>query len=877
VRGLSKEKLRFLKRVGKDTEIFGLSETHASPEKKIQLLDKFFGSWTLINSFKSSKSAGVTLAISPKLQPSSTGSTDDGRLAWAIIDDVLVACVYLPNNVNARVKLINETLAPLISNKSVIIMGDFNITDSKSRRDNLALQTLLHNNDLVDVAEFTRKERHTYVSPSHGTRTRIDYIFMSEELVCDEIDFQTVALPNPPFDHAALRLDWKKKKSSGSNRWIMNDKWLELIGPTIMKKFDELSCDSQNWDYFKLFVKTCIQTVSANSTRNSDRETDELRSLLEELWDEDPEGKYKAASDQIFQRELEKEEGASLRARASFDKNVDTPTGTFTRLLERRNKENKITLINQESLTDDAEIVSRILTQHMNEVHQQKNCVPDKRFVDEIPISPQRLDGEISAEEVEEAISKLRNNSSPGLDGFVPGFYKRFKDHLAPYLAKLYNKILAGQPEPADFKTAIIRFIAKKDSDLKTPKGWRPISLLNCDFKILTQVLAARLQKVLHLLTKNIAYIPGRFIIENILTVEAIFRNDERMLLLLTDFVAAFDSLSHDWIRLVVKNAQLGAFFENAIDFLLKDMIAHPIVGSTPMKDIIYLKAGVRQGDPLSGLLFVLCIEPLLRAAAPLVNQTLAYADDLSFVVSNSQNASNLIKLIKSFECVSGLKLSTSKTKIIDTKDPSAALGRNIEGINFVSSFTYLGYSFDHNGIEQKLVVDKLDEVIDKLNYLKRLNLCTSQKIVVLNTYAFSALYYYLWASSPSKPFFKLCEKVQRWFLGCRKDKFHHSNTYSLPTALAVYRRPKSHGGFGLANVKAKSAAMKWRLFERYRNVDSPFRNLLYSLLCLAQPKKCANVLHGIKRIPTLATGYARELIYASQRLTPTFSAKDSN
>jgi len=91
-------------------------------------------------------------------------------------------------------------------------------------------------------------------------------------------------------------------------------------------------------------------------------------------------------------------------------------------------------------------------------------------------------------------------------------------------------------------------------------------------------------------------------------------------------------------------------------------------------------------------------------------------------------------------------------------------VGHSIEGISFVADFEYLGYSFSINGIDDSLLVKKMDEIIEKLNVIKKQNLSTIQKVVVLNDYFFSSLYYFLWASSPTKEFYKHCNQVPGGF-----------------------------------------------------------------------------------------------------------------
>ena len=98
-------------------------------------------------------------------------------------------------------------------------------------------------------------------------------------------------------------------------------------------------------------------------------------------------------------------------------------------------------------------------------------------------------------------------------------------------------------------RQGIIRLIPKKDKNLSYLKNWRPISLLNTDYKIATKALAMRLKKVLPNIINNAqtGYLPGRFIGENIRLISDIlhYTADQNLegIALFIDFEKAFDSL----------------------------------------------------------------------------------------------------------------------------------------------------------------------------------------------------------------------------------------------------------------------------------------------------------------------------------------------
>lgn len=880
MRGVSSEKLKLLKGLvkRKKVNILGLTETHAASREKVELISSFFRQWTIIQTSLTNARAGTCLLIHPSLKVEAHGTTEDGRCVWAMICQIKIVVTYFPNKAHNRLTFLQDKLYPIFDASTCIFFGDHNCVlqqsdkDSmfKLTRDVIALENLLIENDLVDAAFINGDTTHTFVSSSHGTKSRIDHFFVSEELSSD-VKLETIPLPG--FDHASLFLEWRPTTKTDT-RWIMNSSILPQLDSVIVKKLQSIGRTSTDWDEFKIYVRTCVETLSARSTKRSKKKREDLQEQLSSLWKSGDLGdKYAEISEQLLELELEDYEADSLRARVFFDRNVDTPSGVFTGLVKGRIQQNNMKLRTPTGITEDKEEVGRIMANHLNGVHRNRVMNTQSEFTNHIPVSPHELGGNFTAEEVLAAIEKLRARSSPGCDGFVPSFYIRYAQVLAPYLADLYNFILDVGTAPCDFKTAIIRFIGKKSADLTSPKGWRPISLLNVDFKIMTSVLATRLQTVLPQMTTNLAYIPGRFIIQNVINLHSYFMTKTQAnYILLSDFVSAFDSISHDWIRLVVEKARLGPHFAKAVDFLLKDMIAFPIVGSAPVKSKITLNAGVRQGDPLSGPLFNLCVEPLIRAASRNCTDILSYADDMAFVVPSESNLSGLVKLIVDFELVSGLQLNKQKSKIVGIGTTLSC--KDIHGIPTADSFEYLGYYFNRSGIDNSLVMRKIDEIVTKLNVLKRLNLSISQKVVVLNTYIFSSLYYYLWATSPPEQVYKHVDKIMRWFLGMKKERFDPSKSYPLHMPLHVFQRPKDQGGFGLTNVKAKALAFKWMLLDRFRVKETPFRNYIFSALSIHKTKKKDNVLSKVKRPPNSATGIIRELFKASQLLQPNFEAQ---
>ncbi len=102
----------------------------------------------------------------------------------------------------------------------------------------------------------------------------------------------------------------------------------------------------------------------------------------------------------------------------------------------------------------------------------------------------------ISPKEVESTIKRLRPGKSPGCDGLTVDFYKHFLEELVPILADLFNAVFENKSLSSSQKMAIIVLIFKKGNEMLVG-NYHPISLTNCDYKILAYILVGRLEDFL--------------------------------------------------------------------------------------------------------------------------------------------------------------------------------------------------------------------------------------------------------------------------------------------------------------------------------------------------------------------------------------------
>ena len=225
-------------------------------------------------------------------------------------------------------------------------------------------------------------------------------------------------------------------------------------------------------------------------------------------------------------------------------------------------------------------------------------------------------DGLISTPELTESVKSLALHKSPGPDGLTLEFYLRFWQLLLPLLHRLYNSSYAEQSLPESLRTSVTRLIFKKRGDIKDLKNWRPISLLNTDYKILSKALTLRLSRVLSSLVDpdQTCSVPGRSITSNVTllrdVLDYIERTNEPGILVSLDQEKAFDRVNHSFLFRLLEQLGFGPSFIRWVHTLYTGANMRIILNGF-LSGRIDLKRGVRQGDPLSPLLCVLCVEVL--------------------------------------------------------------------------------------------------------------------------------------------------------------------------------------------------------------------------------------------------------------------------
>lgn len=258
-------------------------------------------------------------------------------------------------------------------------------------------------------------------------------------------------------------------------------------------------------------------------------------------------------------------------------------------------------------------------------------------------------------------------------------------------------------------KRGVISLIPKKGLDRRMVKNWRPITLLNMDYKIFTKAVAMRLQQcVQQIVHKNQnGFVARRQIGTNIRTIQDVIDSSRdsgsQAFILALDYKKAFDSLQWETIYKALSVFNFGERFIDSIKMLFCN-IETCISNAGFTSEYFSPTNGVRQGCCASPLLFVISIEMLAlmirndnRVRGVFVRdlecRISQFADDTTCFASSEDSLRRILDIIQKFSKFSGLKINPDKSAIMSVGRPTG-LPDSVRGISFKERAKILGVWF---------------------------------------------------------------------------------------------------------------------------------------------------------------------------------------
>ena len=285
---------------------------------------------------------------------------------------------------------------------------------------------------------------------------------------------------------------------------------------------------------------------------------------------------------------------------------------------------------------------------------------------------------------------------------------------------------------------------------------------MNVDLKIITRLLAKRISKVIGtLINDSQKCIPGRQIFNNIQLLQDLIdyinaKGDTGAALLFLDQEKAFDRMSHTFI---LKTLQHFGFREEIIDWIniiYKDCNARVKINGhlTPAFSI---QRGVRQGCPLSSLLYVLCIEVLCLEIKTNTNikgleymskqhKDLSYADDLSILTTSIESIDPIFNILDKFQKATNAKINIEKTEAlwIGTWKENTITPMGLKWTNTMVKGLGVFVGNNRKEAENQSYAESTEKIRNKVKYWKGKGISLKGRVRVCNIFILSKLWYIL-------------------------------------------------------------------------------------------------------------------------------------
>ncbi|KAK9911453.1 hypothetical protein M0R45_035362 [Rubus argutus] len=426
------------------------------------------------------------------------------------------------------------------------------------------------------------------------------------------------------------------------------------------------------------------------------------------------------------------------------------------------------------------------------------------------------------AEEIYTTLMTMDGSSAPGPDGFGGCFFQNCWNVVAQEVISAVQSFFDSGFILPHFNSNLLILIPKKD-EADNISDYRPIALANFVFKLITKIIADRLGKVAaRIISPNqSAFLKGRSIVDPIiLTSECINLLDRNCkngnIAIKLDISKAFDSLDWNFLLRILDSFGFDPTFINWIQNILHSAYLSISINGTSC-GYFSCSRGVRQGDPLSPILFCLAEEVLSRGLTNLVSQGkltpmasprsatppshVLFADDVMvFMQGSTRGIKYLMKFLKEYASNSGQVINRVKSSVYLGRHARSreTVIQHLLGIREgVLPFTYLGVPIFKGRPKSNFFRAIADKVRCKLSSWNGHQLSKAARMQLISSVIQSLLIYsfqvYAWPNS-------LLIKVQRW----TRNFFWTGDPLKKGATLIAWSHcclPKEQGGLGLKNL----------------------------------------------------------------------------
>lgn len=797
-------------------------------------------------------------------------------------------------------------------NNPDFMLGDFNLTEdpldrSPARLDNEnAIEALRQTRNALNLQDswrltFPHRRMFTHSSSNNDSLSRLDRIYVSAALNESTTDWDSY-ISQVPTDHKMVltRSAPPGLPHIGKGRWawpigILSDESLiekiVKLGIETQQEIEKMTHrdDTMNpqiaWMNFKSTMNSLAKdTAKVHMAKINQR----IRQLTKDLHHTTNSQSLDTSNDLrshciLLEKEIEhlqkkRYKNAHLRAQAQWAIKGETLCKYWSKVNSPKKPRDIIYGLRKPGsphLTTKSEDMAEIARDYHDKV-QQTDLLPEEielrqqtiiETLSNIPckqcleVPPDTLLEPLHREQILEALCSSKAGSAAGIDGIPYEAWRALHEHhtaanrsnkpsfdVLSTLTYVINDIqINGVLKDSNFTLGWMCPLYKK-KDRTAIENYRPITLLNTDYKLLTKALAMQLGRIIHTLVHpdQSGFIPKRSIFNPIRLTQAMATYadvlEEDGVIIALDQEKAYDRIRHDYLLTTLTSFNLPPLFVNTVKSLYESAYTKVAINgflSSPFQ----VTRGVRQGDPLSCLLFDLAIEPLacaLRNSPKLWGYNVPgltekiiinlYADDTTIYLAKEDRYSDLEDILQSWCRASGAKFNLEKTEILPIGSPahraSVVINRKFneddepwsdhvkiasDGNPIRTLGAWVGNELDH-AAPWEPVLTKIEQNLTRWN-LGHPTLDGKRLIVQMVVGGMTQ--FLTKAQGMPKP-------VETALTKCIRQFMWDGRTTS-PISLGRLYQPKSKGGIGLLNIHARNQAIEITWLRSYMDV-SPSR-----------------------------------------------------
>ena len=883
-----------------NSNIICLQETHWT-NSNIRELKKYTNNEIIINGEFTNK-RGVAILLSNNFEYKILNKICDEESRVLTLDlliendfSIRLINIYAPNKDTPTFYNYVQQLYDSSDCTYTVITGDFNLVldplkdsynymytnNPKSRE---IVLNLLSNHDMIDIYRhiYPDKLEYTWKRKKPSKKARLDYFIISSTLT-DLID-KTLIIPTIDWtDHAFIQLHIVTNHfNRGKGTWklncnlLYNEKYIQLVHETIEKIKLEYAVPIYNKNNIgniddnlvkftisdRLFLEMLLLKIrqetihfASQCKKSMNKQEKELIIEIQKL---ENDSSLSQLTDLIQDKKQQLNEirdtrlkGNFIRSRVQYLKDGEKPTKFFCALenINYVNKTIKKLSINNQIITKQTDILHHIKDFYTNLFSNKDSSLTDINIETLLSQSLNKInklsedqkssiESPIKLDELASTLYKMNNNKTPGNDGFPCEFYKMFWVKLKFFILRSVNETFLDKELMITARQCQITCLPKGDKPREFLKNWRPISLLNVTYKLISATLANRLKQVLPNIISETqtGFLQHRFIGESTRLIYDLMsyaeEHNQKGLLMLIDFEKAFDSVSWHFLYKTLDFLNFGPYIKTWVKILNTNITA-TVQQSGFNSHFFPVKRGCRQGDPIASYEFLLCAQILYlliqqnKDIKGLIAHQYEYkltqfADDTTLIMDGSQGSLQAaLNTLEIFGSISGLRINKDKTKII-------WIGKKRNSIDILETQPPLQWGsteFDLLGLTFSTDMSKILE----LNYKKYLPVITNTikhwnnryltpigKITIIKTFLMSKLIH-LFTSlpTPSDEFIKQVQtQIYQFLWDGKPDKIKRSQLTQQ------YKK----AGLQMLDIKnfIKSLKISWfrRLIE---NTDNPW------------------------------------------------------